>query len=76
MILILKIILGLMALADMFVFRFVIKDFIKIKKTDGYDVISLWEKIKFSSIFCFISVALVSLFLFLIYFVIIPIQIL
>lgn len=64
-----------MALANIFIFRFIAKDFIKIRKTDGYDNLSIWEKIRFSSIFYFISTAILSLFVFLLYFAIIPIQI-
>jgi len=75
MIVLLKIILGLMALANIFVFRFVTKDFISVRKTDGFDNLSIWEKIRFSSTFYFILTALVSLFVFLVYFVIVPMQI-
>lgn len=75
MIIILKIILGLMAIANILVFRFVTKDFIKVRKTDGFDNLSIWEKMRFSSVFYFILTALVSLFVFLSYFIIAPIQI-
>lgn len=64
-----------MALANLFVFRFVTKDFLKIKKSEGYDNLSIWEKMRFSSVFYFILLSLVSLFVFLIYFTIIPMQI-
>lgn len=75
MLIILKIILSLIAVANAFVFRFVTKDFMKVKKTDGYDNLSIWEKMRFSSVFYFMFMALVSLFVFLVYFIIIPIQI-
>ena len=75
MILILKIILGLIALANILVFRFTAKDFNKVRKTDGYDNLSIWEKLRFSSIFYFMFTALVSLFVFLLYFIIVSIQI-
>jgi hypothetical protein len=75
MIIILKIILSIVAIANIFVFRTVLKDFIKVRKTEGYDNLSIWEKMKFSSIFSFMFTSLLSLFIFLIYFVIIPIQI-
>lgn len=65
-----------MAIADILVGIFVWRDFSKIRKSDGYDNLSIWEKIKFSSVFFFILTALVSLLTFLIYFTIIPIQIL
>ncbi len=75
MIIILKIILSIVAIANIFVFRTVLKDFMKVRKTEGYDNLSIWEKMKFSSIFSFMFTSLLSLFIFLIYFVIIPIQI-
>ena len=75
MIIILKIILSIIAIANIFVFRTVLKDFMKVRKTEGYDNLSIWEKMKFSSIFSFMFTSLLSLFIFLIYFVIIPIQI-
>lgn len=75
MIIVLKVILGLMALANIFVFRFITKDFVKVRKTDGFDSLSIWEKMRFNTIFYFMFMALVSLFVFLVYFIIIPIQI-
>lgn len=75
MIILLKIILGLIAIANALVFRFVTKDFIKVRKTEGYDNLSIWEKMRFSSVFYFVLMALVSLFVFLVYFIAIPIQI-
>lgn len=76
MIIVLKIILGLLALANVFIGRFTIKDFSKVRKTDGFDNLSLWERIRFSAIFGFIIMALLSLFTFLVYFIIVPMQIL
>ncbi len=64
-----------MAVANAFVFRFITKDFLKVRKTEGYDNLSIWEKLRFSSIFYFMFTALISLFVFLIYFIIVPIQI-
>lgn len=75
MIILLKVILGLMAIATIFIFRFVTKDFLKIKKSNGYDNLSIWEKLRFSSVFYFLLLSLVSLFVFLVYFTIIPMQI-
>jgi hypothetical protein len=75
MIILLKIILGLIAVANGFIFKFVIQDFMKVRKTDGYDNISIWEKIRFNSVFYFMFMALISLFVFLVYFIIIPLQI-
>ena len=64
-----------MALACFFVFRFISKDFTKVRKTDGFDNLSIWERIRFSSVFFFMFSALLSLFVFLLYFIIIPLQI-
>jgi hypothetical protein len=75
MIIILKIILALLSITDIFVFRFVFIDFNKTRKTEGYDELSPWEKLRFNLIFFFISCSLISLLVFLLYFVIIPITI-
>lgn len=75
MIILLKTILGLISIATCFIFSFVIKDFNKVKKTDGYDNLSIWEKIKFGSIFYFMFMSLLSFLIFLVYFIIINIQI-
>lgn len=64
-----------MALANIFVFRFITKDFMKVRKTDGFDNLSIWEKIRFSTVFYFMFMSLLSLFVFLIYFIIIQIKI-
>ena len=61
MIILLKIILFLFLVADVFVIRFVGKDFLKIRKTEGYDNLSIWEKMRFSSVFYFILTALICL---------------
>lgn len=63
-----------MVLASILAGRFVARDFNKVRKSTGYDDLSIWEKIKFSSVFYFILMALSSLCVFLTYFVIIPIQ--
>lgn len=76
MVVLLKIILGLLCLANIFVFRFIYKDFSKIRKSDGYDDLSVWEKFRFSTVFFFILTTSISFFVFLLYFILIPIQIL
>lgn len=76
MIILLKIILGLIAVANILIGRFVAQDFSKVRKSEGYDNLSVWEKIRFTSVFYFILMALTSLFFFLIYFIVIPLQIL
>lgn len=63
-----------MALANIFVFRYMTKDFIKIRKTDGFDNLSIFERIRLNFIFYFLLTALISLFVFLAYFIITPIQ--
>jgi len=75
MIILLKIILGLLSVANILIFRFIYKDFYKIKKSEGYDSLSIWEKFRFSSIFFFILTSSLSLLVFLIYFIVVPIQI-
>ena len=75
MILILKIILGLMGVANIFICKTILKDFMNVRKTEGYDNLSIWEKMKFSSVFYFMFMSLVSLFIFLVYFIIVPLQI-
>ena len=76
MIIVLKIILGLLALASILIGKFVWQDFFKVRKREGYDMLSIWEKIRFISVFYFILMALVSLLVFFFYFIIVPIQIL
>lgn len=71
----LKTILGLIALASILVLKFVAKDFYNVRKKEGYDNLSIWEKIKFNTVFYFILTSIVSFFVFLVYFIIIPIQI-
>jgi hypothetical protein len=75
MIIVLKIILGLLAIADILVLRYVAGDFKKVRKTEGYDNLSIWEKLRFTSVFYFLLTALVSLFVFLGYFIVVPLQI-
>lgn len=75
MVVLLKIILGLLSIADSLVFLFVYSDFKKTRKTEGFDELSPWEKLRFNMVFFFISCSLISLFVFLIYYIIIPITI-
>lgn len=75
MIIVLKIILFLLAVAAGFVGKFVITDFRAVLKTDGYDNITIWQKLKFASTFFLIATALISLITFLCYFIIVPMQI-
>ncbi len=74
MIVILKIILSFLAVALFAIIRNVIKDFFSVKKTDGYDMLSLWKRLKFNAQFYFILVSLISLVVFFIYFIITPLS--
>lgn len=76
MVVLLKIILGLLSIANVLVFRFIYKDFYKVRKSEGYDSLSIWEKFRFSSVFFFILTMSISFLVFLMYFIIVPIQIL
>lgn len=75
MIILLKVILSLILIATGFIFRFTSMDFMKVRKSDGYDNLSVWEKMRFSAVFYFILLSLISLFVFLGYFIVIPMQI-
>jgi hypothetical protein len=75
MIIVLKIILFLLTVAACFVGKFVITDFKTVLKTDGYDGITIWQKLKFGGTFFLIITALLSLITFLTYFIIVPMQI-
>jgi hypothetical protein len=75
MVVLLKIILALLSIANAFTFLFVYSDFKKTRKTEGFDELSPWEKLRFNTVFFFISCALISLFVFLVYYIVIPITI-
>lgn len=76
MIIVLKVILSLFMIAIGIVSKFVFDDFNNVRKTEGYDNISVWQKLKFMTMFCAIETSLVSLIVFLGYFVIVSMQIL
>lgn len=69
MIIVLKIILTLIAVADVFTSKFIFDEYIKTKKQDGYDELSIWKRIQFNITTYFILSSLISLFVFLLYFV-------
>lgn len=75
MVILLKIILGFLLFAAGFLTREVFKDFSAVKKTEGYDMLSIWERLKFNFKFYFIVVSLISFSVFVIYFIIMPITI-
>ena len=76
MIVVLKVILSLLSIAVGVIARFVFKDFRNVRKTEGFDEITVWQKLKFMSTFVMIMTGLASLITFLLYFVIAPLQIL
>lgn len=75
MIILLKVILSLFAIADGFATWSIFKDFQATRNQDGYDELSIWRRIKFNLTSFFMITSLVSLFVFLIYFVIIKISV-
>jgi len=74
MIVLLKIILGLIAIADGFSIWSVFKDFQATRKQEGYDELSIWRRFRFNLTSFFMIAAMISLLVFLIYFIIIKIS--
>lgn len=70
MIVLLKIILALLAIADGFSLKFIFDEYRKTTKQEGYDELSVWRRIRFNVTTYFIMSAMVSLFVFLVYFII------
>ena len=75
MIVLLKIILGLIAIANGFATWSIFKDFQVTRKQDGYDELSIWRRVRFNLTSFFMMAGMVSLFVFLLYFIIIKISI-
>lgn len=75
MIVLLKIILGLIALADCFAVWSLFNDFKVTRSQDGYDELSIWRRIRFNLISFFMMTGMISLFVFLVYFIIIKMSI-
>jgi len=75
MIILLKIILGLIAIADIISLRFIFRDFQTTRKQEGYDELSIWRRIRFNVTTYFIMSSMLSLLVFLIYFIIIKMSI-
>jgi hypothetical protein len=75
MIVLLKIILALFAIADLFAFWSVFKDFQATRSQEGYDELSIWRRFRFNLTSFFLMSGMVSLFVFLMYFIIIKISI-
>jgi len=74
MIILLKIILGLFSVADLFAAWQIFKDFRSTRSQDGYDELSIWKRIKFNVISFFVITSMISLFVFLVYFIFIKIS--
>lgn len=68
MIIVLKVILALMAVAAGFVGWNVFKDYKATRKQEGYDELSIWMRLRFNATFFFMSLGIASLIVFLIYF--------
>lgn len=69
MIVLLKVILALICLADIFTLRYVFKDFKQSRGQEGYDELSIWVRLKFNAISFFLMSGMISLLSFLIYFI-------
>ena len=50
MIVVLKVILSLLSIAVGVIARFVFKDFRNVLKTEGFDEITVWQKLKFMTL--------------------------
>lgn len=75
MIIVLKVILALLAIADVFSLKFIFDEYRKTTKQNGYDELSIWRRIRFNVTTYFIMSAMLSLFVFLIYFIIVKISV-
>ena len=75
MIILLKIILGLIAIADIITLKYIFQDFQSTRKQSGYDELSIWRRLRFNVTTYFIMSSMVSLFVFLTYFIIIKLSI-
>lgn len=75
MIIVLKVILALLAIADMLSMKFIFDEYKKTSKQVGYDELSIWRRIKFNITTYFIMSAMLSLFVFLVYFIFVKISI-
>ena len=75
MIIVLKVILALLAIADVLSLKFIFDEFQKTRKQPGYDELSILRRIKFNVTTYFIIAAMLSLFTFLVYFVVVNMSI-
>lgn len=75
MIIVLKVILALLSIADVLSMKFIFDEYKKTSKQVGYDELSIWRRIKFNITTYFIMSAMLSLFVFLVYFIFVKISI-
>lgn len=75
MIIVLKIILFLLAAADVVSIKFIFDEYQKTRKQSGYDELSIWRRLRFNFTTFFIMTSMISLFVFLMYFVIVKMTI-
>jgi hypothetical protein len=69
MIIVLKVILGFMAIAAGFVGWNIFGDYKGTRKQDGYDELSIWRRLRFNTTFFFMILGIVSLMVFFVYFI-------
>jgi hypothetical protein len=75
MVIVLKVILALLVVAEVFVGRYMILDFLRTRKSENYENSSIWGRFTFNAIFFFVMTALISLAIFFFYFIFSSIQI-
>jgi type II secretory pathway component PulF len=73
MIVLLKIILSLLVIADIFALRFVFQDFKKTRSQEGFDELPIFRRLRFNFISFFIMNGMISLIVFLMYFIFVKI---
>jgi hypothetical protein len=69
MIIVLKVILSLMAVAAGFVGWNIFKDYKVTRTQEGYDELSIWRRLRFNTTFFFMILGIVSLMVFFGYFI-------
>lgn len=75
MVYVLKVILFLLSVAMGLAIRFVYLDYKKIKETEGFEELSIWQKIRFNFTFISMFSSVISLIVFLFYFIFVRITI-
>ena len=75
MVYVLKTIFLLLIVAMGFAVKFVYKDFDNVRKSDGFDELSVWERLRFNFTFFVMFSSVLSLAVFLLYFLFVKITI-